>query len=343
MSNEAIKLANKKRVKALLDDVANASLDTIEQRLADAYHPDAEWRGSHPLNEMRGVDAIAVQVWRPLLTAFPDLEKRDNILIGGDYQDRDYVGMVGHYAGTFKQDWLDIPATGGLIYIRYGEIHQIVDGKIAQSTVLIDVLDLIRQAGFWPMAPSLGAEEMWPAPITADGIVLTEQVPKESAASLELTLKMHLSLTNKLVSREDLMTMSQKRYWHPKMMWYGPSGIGTGRGLAGFVDCHQRSFRIAFPDRSSGGHNHYARMADGKYTATSGWPSVVAYHEGGDWLGIPPTGKKVGMRVMDFYLIDEELIRENWVPIDIIHILLQLGVDVMARVRRKFRKPSRYE
>lgn len=76
------------------------------------------------------------------------------------------------------------------------------------------------------------------------------------------------------------------------------------------------------------------------YTATSGWLSVIAIHEGGDWLGLAPTGKKVGMRVMDFYLIDEGLIRENWVPIDIIHILLQMGVDVIARFRQQFRKPS---
>lgn len=44
-----------------------------------------------------------------------------------------------------------------------------------QSTVLVDVLDFIRQAGFWPMAPSLGAEGMWPGPISTDGIVLSPQ------------------------------------------------------------------------------------------------------------------------------------------------------------------------
>jgi len=30
-----------------------------------------------------------------------------------------------------------------------------------QSTCLWDILDLIRQAGHWPLAPSLGAEGMW--------------------------------------------------------------------------------------------------------------------------------------------------------------------------------------
>jgi hypothetical protein len=39
------------------------------------------------------------------------------------------------------------------------------------------------------------------------------------------------------------------------------------------------------------------------------------------------------MRVMDFYLHDEGLIRENWVPIDIMHILKQIDVDVLQMIR----------
>ena len=41
------------------------------------------------------------------------------------------------------------------------------------------------------------------------------------------------------------------------------------------------------------------------------------------------------MKVMDFYLHDEGLIRENWVPIDILHILKQMDVDVMQMIREK--------
>ena len=41
------------------------------------------------------------------------------------------------------------------------------------------------------------------------------------------------------------------------------------------------------------------------------------------------------MKVMDFYLHDEGLIRENWVPIDIMHILKQLDVDVLQMIREQ--------
>ena len=46
--------------------------------------------------------------------------------------------------------------------------------------------------------------------------------------------------------------MPQRDHWHPRMMWYGPAGIGTARGLAGFVDDHQLPFRIAFPQPQVG-------------------------------------------------------------------------------------------
>lgn len=59
-------------------------------------------------------------------------------------------------------------------------------------------------------------------------------------------------------------------------------------------------------------------------------------HQGGGWLGLGATGRAVTMRVMDFYSAEQGLIRENWVPIDLLNVLLQLDVDVLARVRSQF-------
>ena len=41
------------------------------------------------------------------------------------------------------------------------------------------------------------------------------------------------------------------------------------------------------------------------------------------------------MRVMDFYHHHEGLIRENWVPIDIVHILKQLDIDVFELIKEQ--------
>ena len=52
-----------------------------------------------------------------------------------------------------------------------------------------------------------------------------------------------------------------------------------------------------------------------------------------DWLGFKANNQKLTMRVMDFYHHDEGKIRENWVPIDILHILKQIGIDVLDNIK----------
>ena len=54
-----------------------------------------------------------------------------------------------------------------------------------------------------------------------------------------------------------------------------------------------------------------------------------------NWLGYDSIGNTVIIRVMDFYLRDGGLIRENWVPIDILHILKQIEVNVLNIIRDK--------
>lgn len=348
MNHEAL-VQDKRAVWSAMHAIAESTPQTVAGRLAAIYHPDAHWRGSHPWNEMQGVDAMARRVWVPLLESFPDLERRDDLVIGGTYEGRTYVGCVGHLVGRFRRDWNGIPATDQVIYLRYGEFHQMQQGRIAQSSVLVDVLDFIRQARFWPIAPSLGQEGAWPGPRDRDGLVFTVQDPQQSAASLQLTLDMQAALgaydDTAGLGREGLLNMPQKRFWHPKMMWYGPSGIGTTRGLDGFVDFHQLPFRTVFPrdpqrpqppGLGKHGGSHYVRIGDGRFSATGGWPSRHMMHLGGGWLGLGATGRAVTMRVMDFYGADGGLIRENWVPIDLIEVLLQLDVDVLARVRNQF-------
>jgi hypothetical protein len=82
------------------------------------------------------------------MTALPGFERRDLIVMGSSFERREYVAMMRHYCGTFRRDWLTIPATGRPLYVRHGEVHQPRGGKIVQPNCLWDVLDIIRQAGF---------------------------------------------------------------------------------------------------------------------------------------------------------------------------------------------------
>ena len=124
-------LAAKRALYRRLYELAASGTGDLRKRLASLYAPDAVWRGSHPLDEVRGVEAIETVAWRPLARSFPDLERRDLIFVGGRYQGRDLVAAMGHYCGTFREDWLGIPASGRPIYIRYGEVHHVEDAAIS--------------------------------------------------------------------------------------------------------------------------------------------------------------------------------------------------------------------
>lgn len=344
------------RLSTRLSRLAESGPAGLSRAMVELAAPDCHWRAAHPMNEMSGHDAAAARIWGPLQAAFPDLERRDSILVAGRYQGRLHVATVGHYCGTMRGDWLGIPATGKTVWLRSGEVWQIgEDGRTVQANLIWDVLDVMRQAGVWPLAPSLGVEGMWPGPLTADGVRLAPSDPEQSLGSLEQTLRMHKTLAEfddaGKLSRGALIAMPQRDHWHPKMMWYGPAGIGTTRGLDGFVDGHQLPFRIAFhrpqgtfedvmAERSRHGAGHYIRIGDGPYSVTGGWPSVYAMHNGAGFCGLPATGKPVFMRVMDFYLHHEGLIRENWVPIDMLHLLVQMGIDPIARTAEMLRRAS---
>ncbi len=52
-------------------------------------------------------------------------------------------------------------------------------------------------------------------------------------------------------------------------------------------------------------------------------------HLGSEWLGLPPIGRKVEMRVADWYRLGtNDKIIDNWVMMDVPHILKQMGIDL---------------
>lgn len=338
---QAKNLANKQRILDIMQHMLRAPLSELDDVLQAGYHADAEVDVTHPINELHDLRAVCSQLWRPLRHALPDVERREDIVAGGRYRDGSLVGCLGHYVGTFENDWLGIPATRQVVAVRFAEGHELRGEKIIRSYVFIDFLDLMRQAGYWPIAPSLGCEMRWLPPATHDGLILTPQDDAISQRSIERVLRMHAALgyyNGQPPTREVLDLMQMVQHWHPNFMWYGPAGIGSTRGLMGFEDYHQIPFLVAFPDRGGTDKGHFIRIGDGHYAVTGGWGYLQATHTGDNYLGLPATGKRVAMRVMDFYRCDEQTIVENWVPFDIPHLLLQMGVDVFGRMRHQFRQ-----
>ncbi len=173
--DQAQNVANKRRVIKIMQQMVSAPPAELSDALRAGYHDDAQVNVTHPINELRGLAALGKQLWQPLRHAIPDVERRNDLVAGGRYRDANWIGCTGHYVGTFEQDWLGIPATRGVVAVRYAEGHELRDGKIATSYLFIDFLDLMRQAGYWPIAPSLGRETRWLPPMTHDGVILSQQ------------------------------------------------------------------------------------------------------------------------------------------------------------------------
>ena len=305
--------------------------DPVLRALQAVFDPRAVVHLATPLEDLDGPLGLYEHGFKPLQHALPDLERRDTIVMAGPAgSGANWVGCCGYYTGTFVRPWLDIPPTGHQVAMRFHEFYRMVDGKVAEMQALWDIPEVMLQARAWPMAPALGREWQVPGPATQDGMPSGPRDHDRSQASLTLVGNMLAGLGKFATGGVEAMRLGD--YWHPKCNWYGPSGIGTGRGIAGFRNWHQIPFLNAMPDRSgTGGKGEF--FADGNYVAVSGWPNMRATITGDGWMGIAPSGQKITMRSLDFWRCENGLIRENWVLVDLLHVYKQIGVDVLARMR----------
>ncbi|MEG9862883.1 MAG: ester cyclase [Parvularculales bacterium] len=306
----------------------------LRAALGKASAEDAVFRLAHPFGEMPGFDAFHDQALAVLKAAWPDLERRDWLIMAGEDEDgEDWIGCGGHFIGTFTAPFLDIPPTGHLTHMRFHEFYRFREGRIAEYQALWDIPEVMMQAGAWPMSPSLGREFCIPSPASGDGLIRSQRDGKQSEGSRKLIIDM-LGHMKRHPGEGGPEVMDMPRFWHPKMNWYGPAGIGTGRGIAGFRHWHQIPFLNGMPDRGSKVDEiNYHFFGDNNYAAVTGWPDMIQTISHDGWLGIPPLGQEITMRSLDFWRIEDGLIRENWVMVDILDMYQQIGVDVFARLR----------
>jgi predicted ester cyclase len=103
--------------------------------------------------------------------------------------------------------------------------------------------------------------------------------------------------------------------------WMGNTGCGTKNGLQAFQDNWQRPFQAAFSDKVCVDE---ARLYMGEWAAAFGRQEAI---HSGAFMGIPASGKKIEIRYMDFWKVEEGKIADNWVMVDFPHVMAQLGVD----------------
>ncbi len=237
-------------------------------------------------------------------------------------------GATGYFNATFANDFLQIPASGEAVRIRWGEFCRVEHDKIVESFFLLDFVDLMQQVGFQVLPPSHGIDALYPPPAANDGVMLKAQDEQTSAHTLEHIRRFIFDALNSY-DQSALESMGIADYFHPAVSWYGPGGIGACMSLKEFEENHQRHWLRAYPDRHV--QDLDALIAEGPYSGGAGWAGVKATHTG-DYLDIPATNSSVVFNGLDFWKLENDRYVENWVFVDMIHLFRQFGVDLFARM-----------
>ena len=331
--------SNKKAVWEFWQAQESASVEDLPKVIEAATTRNIKWFGPDPINSLTGIESYTEDYCRPLNNSFPDMKRQTHIFIGGQSNGKVdgtddgqmWVCGTGYLSGTFANDWLGIPASGKTIRIRWGEFCLMEDGKIVTVYFLLDLIDLMQQAGIDVLPPALGKDHLYPPPKDGHAIFLDAQNEIESAQSLALIRKFLFESLNSY-DQSDLQSMGVGQYFTQDVQWYGPGGIGACLGLKEFEELHQKPWLTAYPDRQVQDLDNL--FAEGDFIGTSGWGAVKATHAG-PYLGCPATGNTIVTNGIDFWKRRDDKFIENWVFVDMIHLFRQFGVDLMERMKSR--------
>ena len=297
---------------------------SVSEACLGFFAEDAEINIVHPFNSLDREGFAAL-----LETALEDIHRREDIAMSGSFEGGEWISATGYYAGRFTAPWLGLNPTGELAYLRYGEFHRMEGGRAKESYIFLDLPEFMQAAGQWPIpigpGETAGFRGRLPGPATQDGLTF----PRDMARGAE-----NAEIVTDMLRALNTPDEAWRPYWHPNMAWYGPGAFGSFIGIEAF-----RSFQVPFEGQFDGwsggasgnGHtSHFARFGDGKYVCSGGWPSVTGINVK-PFLGQPASNERVFMRVCDWWRREGDLLVENWVFVDVPHLLLQLGFDVFAK------------
>jgi len=324
----------KSLILSFYDEIEAANANSIAKVIRKFTKPDLQWYGVYPFNEQKGGDAVAEVFWIPFLSAWSNVQRRQDIFLAGtsEIDNADWVISMGHFMGLLDGNWLGLPASRKIAFLRYADFNCIKDGKIIRSSFFCDLIGLMHQLGLNPLPLQTGASFVYPGPRTHDGLLIEPQDQQESQKTLKLVNQMISDLTDLNKNENDCPHPDLlKKTWHEDMIWYGPAGIGASYTIPRYQEQHQFPFRRGLKDKVFNGH--ICRFAEGNYAGFFGWPNLTNTPIGG-FLGLPASNIAADMRVVDIYRREGEKLSENWVLIDLPWWLKQQGVDVLERTKK---------
>jgi predicted ester cyclase len=322
-------------VRRYYEELDAAQGDEINAVIGRYTADDYLWRGMHPFHEQHSAGDVAEVFWKPFRQAFTSIQRRPDVFMAGlndcDDFSSEWVVCMGHMMGLFDRDWLGIPPSGKMAFLRFAEFNRVEDGKIAETALFCDIMHVMQQVGLHPLPLQTGAHFIQPGPRTHAGLLYGATDPAESKKTLDLINNMIFDLT------QDYFDSPEERLgrcWHKDMIWFGPAGIGATYTRERYVQQHQGPFRKHLKDITFNGH--VCRLAEDHFGGFFGWANL-SMKTGGNFLGLPASDHPTEMRVVDIYRREGDKLAENWIFIDLLHFLNLQGLDVLERMRQILR------
>ena len=316
------------------DAIGNSKIEEIPKVLFNYCSEELLWRGSHPFNEIIGLDNLYLQFWEPFKKSFFNSQRRMDIFLAGynkiSGNEGVWVVSMGHLMSLFDNPWIGIKDTKKIAILRYCEFSKIQNGKITEVAMFFDIPHLMLQAGIKPFPSETGISLVQPGPLTHDGLMFNEQDPNVGNKTLEIIENMINDVKVWTSTSRASLIDELKKSWNDNMVWWGPTGIGSTYTIERYADQHAGPFRESFKDRKFNGH--LCRVSEGNYGGFFGWPNLTLTPKK-KFMGIKTTPKSSEMRVIDMYRREGKKLTENWVFIDLLHFLKILGIDILKNLK----------
>ena len=206
----------------------------------------------------------------------------------------------GRHIGTF----LGIPATNKVVTMSGIAIHRVVNGKLVEHWGQVDAVALLTQMGAMPAPPA-------PPRLAAPAVVASHRDRHLSAVEMKERLRRLFDQGMNQRNRAVLDELIDPRYVNYSMPMSTPGPNGLHQVLDMFVS--------AFPDM------HIVIedvIAETDKAATRGY--FTATHRG-PFMNVPATGKSVRVPYIDMWKAHDGRLIENWVQMDILGLMVQLG------------------
>ena len=136
--------------KQLVDDMyAGLNKNTLGL-MSHYWHEDMVWDGPAGIGVREGIEDFEENYRKAFIHAFPDKHAEDIVRIA----EGEWVAGTGYQDTTFANDWLGIPATGEKVRVRYMDFWRVTEDpetgekKLKENLVLIDILNVLEQAGY---------------------------------------------------------------------------------------------------------------------------------------------------------------------------------------------------